>query len=264
MLRTPYSHSAKNCGFSLVELSIVLVILGLLTGGILTGQSLIRAAELRSITTEYNNYVVSVYTFKQKYFALPGDISNATQFWGEADNDPATCSTTASLGKETCNGNGDGMIVGWPPDSIEIMRAWQHLANAGLINGTYTGIGGPANDYHCVPNVNSPEAKLSGGGYSFAYRGERIAEVGYFDGSYGNVIEFGAANPWKSCDDPILMPEESWNLDKKLDDGKPGRGKIRTYTSDWFPNCVDGTSLDADYRLNNEVVSCNLLFSTGF
>ena len=43
-------------GFSLVELSIVLVILGLLTGGILAGQNLIRAAELRAVTTQINNF----------------------------------------------------------------------------------------------------------------------------------------------------------------------------------------------------------------
>ena len=71
-------------GFSLVELSIVLVILGLLVGGVLTGQSLIRAAELRSVSTEYSRYVASVHTFRDKYFALPGDMTNATQFWGTA------------------------------------------------------------------------------------------------------------------------------------------------------------------------------------
>ena len=69
-------------GFSLVELSIVLVILGLLTGGILAGQNLIRAAELRSVTTQFQNYHAAVMTFRDKYFALPGDMANAEDFWG--------------------------------------------------------------------------------------------------------------------------------------------------------------------------------------
>ena len=69
-------------GFSLVELSIVLVILGLLTGGILAGQSLIRASELRAATAEYQRYATSIQSFRDKYMALPGDMTNATRFWG--------------------------------------------------------------------------------------------------------------------------------------------------------------------------------------
>jgi hypothetical protein len=74
------SYSAE--GFSLVALSVVWVNLGLLTGGILTAQSLIRAAELRSITTDYNRFITASQTFRDKYFALPGDMRNATRFWG--------------------------------------------------------------------------------------------------------------------------------------------------------------------------------------
>ena len=68
-------------GFSLVELSIVLVILGLLVGGVLSGQSLIRAAELRAATQEYQRYYTATQTFRDKYFAIPGDFNNAQAFW---------------------------------------------------------------------------------------------------------------------------------------------------------------------------------------
>lgn len=63
------SSLSRKRGFSLVELSIVLVILGLLTGGILAGQSLIRAAELRAVSTEYSRYATAVQSFRDKYFA---------------------------------------------------------------------------------------------------------------------------------------------------------------------------------------------------
>ena len=57
--------------FSLVELSIVLVILGLLAGGVLSGQALIRAAELRSVTADYQRYTAAIMVFRDKYFSFP-------------------------------------------------------------------------------------------------------------------------------------------------------------------------------------------------
>ncbi|MFZ4540565.1 MAG: pilus assembly FimT family protein [Rickettsiales bacterium] len=77
--------------FSLVELSIVLVILGLLVGGILSGQALIRASELRAVVTEYNRHAVDTKTFRDKYFALPGDMANATSFWGRVGGGAGQC-----------------------------------------------------------------------------------------------------------------------------------------------------------------------------
>lgn len=146
-----------NCraahGFSLVELSIVLVILGLLTGGILGGQSLIRAAELRSVTTDVNRYSTAVHSFRNKYYALPGDMPNAVRFWGAqagstADGTDNTCimldKDSPATDQRTCNGDGNGNI-GWLTDfsnvvNMETHRAWQHLANAGLIEGKFAGV----------------------------------------------------------------------------------------------------------------------------
>ncbi|MFZ4541492.1 MAG: type II secretion system protein [Rickettsiales bacterium] len=130
--------SKTSSGFSLVELSIVLVILGLLVGGILSGQSLIRAAELRAVSTEYSRYVTAVQTFRDKYFQLPGDMNSATTFWGTAAVG-AACATTIGSGTQTCNGNGDGWLDNGYVNSNENFRYWQHLANAGLIEGAYTG-----------------------------------------------------------------------------------------------------------------------------
>jgi prepilin-type N-terminal cleavage/methylation domain-containing protein len=102
--------SNQKCGFSLVELSIVLVLLGLLTGGVLTGKNLIRAAEIRGVQQEIAHYETAINIFNEKYFAYPGDMNNATSFWGAAHATPATCITTASTGTQTCNGNGDGYM----------------------------------------------------------------------------------------------------------------------------------------------------------
>jgi prepilin-type N-terminal cleavage/methylation domain-containing protein len=84
--------------FSLVELSIVLVILGLLVGGVLSGQSLIKAAAIRKQMNQINDIEVATLSFKDKYFSLPGDIVNGTNFFGTSD--PA--------GNPIGNGDGDG------------------------------------------------------------------------------------------------------------------------------------------------------------
>jgi len=148
-------------GFSLVELSIVLVILGLLTGGILTGQNLIRAAELRSVTTQFAAYQTAVLTFRDKYMALPGDMRNATLFWGAMTNCGAA--NPSGTGTQTCNGDGNGFIsnAGAAGQTSEAFGFWQHLSNAGLIEGRYSGIAGSGGGAHAIPRTNVPAGKIS-------------------------------------------------------------------------------------------------------
>lgn len=101
----------RHRGFSLVELSIVLVILGLLVGGVLAGQSLIKAASARKTLAWNTGMQTNFNTFRDKYFALPGDMTNATDFWGRSTaagvctGQPGTPSATG-----TCNGDGK---IGW-------------------------------------------------------------------------------------------------------------------------------------------------------
>src|SRR5690349_20889612 len=101
-------------GFSLVELSIVLVILGLLTGGILAGQSLIRAAELRSVVTEYQRFITASHTFRDKFGGIPGDFRSATRFWGlQSAAFPSDCISNSSasvVSTGVCDGNGNGRV----------------------------------------------------------------------------------------------------------------------------------------------------------
>jgi prepilin-type N-terminal cleavage/methylation domain-containing protein len=75
------THASRHSAFTLVELSIVLVIIGLIIGGVLAGRDLIRAAELRSLVSEVERYNSAVNAFKLKYNCLPGDCATATNFW---------------------------------------------------------------------------------------------------------------------------------------------------------------------------------------
>lgn len=253
----------KN-GFSLVELSIVLVILGLLTGGILAGQSLIRAAELRAVSTEYQRYVTAVHSFRDKYFQLPGDITNATKFWGTAAAG-VPCLTTASTGAETCDGDGDGHISP-TTTSNEVFRFWQHLANAGLIQGNYSGVGNPIGTWYAADITNAPSSKLSTGLWWTYYWGENVTNSGsgLIDGYYHNTMMFGAyvssGWPWGG----IMKPEEAWNIDTKMDDGKPGHGKVLGYP---YTNCTPATATSetsVDYALTTTTKVCGFAFPGAF
>jgi prepilin-type N-terminal cleavage/methylation domain-containing protein len=247
-------------GFSLVELSIVLVILGLLTGGILTGQNLIRAAELRSIVTDFQRFQASMQTFRDQYLSMPGDMTNAIDFWTAPGGNPANCPATAGTGTQTCNGNGDGVLSQAPAANQygEQFTFWQHQTNAGLLEGTYTGRAGTAAGFHHLAGINSPMSKISLASWGAFYRS---GQANHFQIPYGNTLQFGQQSADGTNYNPVLRPEEAWNIDKKLDDGKPAHGIITPMT--WNSNCVDATSgadLDADYSLDYTSIACFLVF----
>lgn len=252
-------QSKSRSAFSLVELSIVLVILGLLVGGVLAGQSLIRAAQLRAVTTEYNRYLTAAMSFRDKYFALPGDMSNAQSFWGVADPTPATCVTTAGSGTQTCNGNGDGLIQP-STGSNESYRFWQHLVNAGLIEGQYDGITHGSNNYSST-NANSPTSKVSPALWYANWWGTVGTNAALLEGVYNNIFELGIATTNNHPATGMLKAEEMWNIDTKLDDGKPGTGKVIGRDNLGFTgtNCTTATASSqttADYYLAGTGTPC--------
>jgi prepilin-type N-terminal cleavage/methylation domain-containing protein len=263
-----------NSGFSLVELSIVLIILGLLTGGILGGRSLIRAAEVRSIGTDIEQYLTAIYTFQEKYNALPGDLRNATQFWGEQHADPATCRGTASTTELTCDGDGDGLICpGGGNTCWEMHRFWQHLANAGMITGTFTGVGLSvpyASTSGSYPGKNAPQMRLQQTTLQVRNQGTMAGDVDFYDGSYGHLFYIGkSSNPNES--DPFeafLDGGEAWGFDTKFDDGKPAKGHVRSFKKDtpkaWFSEVKDCATTDdeatAEYDVAKDSPSCSLIW----
>src|SRR5712672_3878827 len=85
----------KQAGFTLVEIAIVLVIIGLLLGGILKGQEMITQAKIKNVIADMSGVSAAMYGYQDRYKSLPGDDNKANARWG----------TTAS-------GNGDGVITG--------------------------------------------------------------------------------------------------------------------------------------------------------
>lgn len=263
-----------NRGFSLVELSIVLVILGLLTGGILAGQSLIRASELRAVSTEYQRYVTATKAFRDKYFEMPGDFRNATRFWARS-NTNADCVSNHGLASAgtpgTCDGDGAGTLsgAGAATESDERFQFWRHLALAGLIEGTYSGFGGTGTYGHVV-GTNAPGSKLNNSGWAAQSLSAIYGATTVYRMHYGNFLIFGQPISGTFPQDPNLKPEEAWNIDTKMDDGRPAYGSIiARFWNDLCARPDDGatftnTNHAASYKLSDNTLQCSLYFRHAF
>jgi prepilin-type N-terminal cleavage/methylation domain-containing protein len=120
----------RQSGFTLIEIAIVLVIIGLLLGGILKGQELINSARVKNLATDFRNVPLFIYGYQDKFRALPGDDSAASTHVTGADN-------ASTPGTATDRGNGviDGM---WnsTTKTDESYLFWQHVRLAGLAPGS--------------------------------------------------------------------------------------------------------------------------------
>ena len=114
-------------GFTLVEIAIVLVIIGLLLGGILKGQEMITQAKTKNVIADFSGISTAYHSYQDRYRATPGDDGGAATRWAAA---PAALS-----------GNGNGTVAGAynadcaaaaPPESCQW---WDHLRRAGFISG---------------------------------------------------------------------------------------------------------------------------------
>lgn len=267
-------------GFSLVELSIVLVILGLLVGGILAGKSLIRASELRSITSDVSRYKAAFMAYRDKYLAAPGDQTNTYDFFGaaigcsNATTWTGTCSSTSPPPQGGCNGNGNGMVNLWKGSSGDVelgswegWRAWQVMALAGLIEGNYSGRDNPADatgggtwcSFDSLAGTNVPVSKIAGAAFQWFYI---LPGSVYYSGdltplSAGQYIGFGvetnATSSYTEVVGGILKSEEAWNIDSKLDDGVPSTGTVAGRLG-------TGGTPPASYPLSDTSVTFSLLF----
>ena len=246
--------------FTLLELSIVLVIIGLLIGGIFVGQSLIHTAQLNAVISEFNRYQTAVQNFKQQYMALPGDMTNATSFWGSAGGTgaDATCMNTVSTTAATCNGNGDGLIDMSVATWDESARFWQHLANAKMIEGSYTGVFGATH----VTGVNVPASKYGNNTAWFV----QYASILTPGGAAIFATDYGTGDVFSTAPDSAytLTPKDAWSIDKKIDDGKPGLGNVILQNWPVCSNAASTNDLTAIYKLTTATASCGLIFLASF
>lgn len=254
-------NAASESGFSLIELAVVLVVIGLIIGGVATGQSLIKAGEIRSVLRDLQRYQTATHTFYDRYNSLPGDMANATSYWGAQDGGDglgADCTAASSSTATTCNGSGDNHIGESASYYYEDFRFWQHLANAQMVEGSFTGVTGGGGSQHCVIGTNCPKSRITGTGFSVQYYS--TADASFLGSIKGNLMFYGTQTAASFTNGAALLPADAWNIDVKIDDGFPGYGDLQQFTNATLANCItDVRTFDLDTTSR----ACAFIFDLG-
>jgi prepilin-type N-terminal cleavage/methylation domain-containing protein len=282
--------SSKKSAFSLIELSIVLIIIGLLIAGITGGASLIKSSELRSAMSEARAFQTSVNGFYTQFGSLPGDFSTVIGTSG-AGNNNGHIEYVASVNAAgtTCT-NESGTY-----NCSEGSNAWIQMRNAGTIDSNLVSATTPIDlndDSAPTFGTDAPSSKIKSAGWAFDYRDiERSSGAFGHEASSQNVVVLTGAigsGSYNSSGDSAgvvdsnadnnvataaIVPTDALSIDSKIDDGNAGAGKVRglnpasssvqTESGDYedtAKECYYYSSSTFTYETTNTVKACGLTF----
>lgn len=219
-----------NKGFTLIELSIVLIIIGLIIGGVLVGRDMIQAAELRATVGQLEKYRTAINTFRGKYNCMPGDCDKFASFGFQ------------TRGGTVGRGDGNGKIEycdladqSYDMQGCETNLFWRDLSESNLISESFV----TATDAH--PHIQAanlylyyPQPKFSKTNYIIVFNSGILA-VGAYPQVLPNLNYFGimalpigitGANGDGVQPDAKITPNEAYGIDIKTDDGAPLTGTV--------------------------------------
>jgi prepilin-type N-terminal cleavage/methylation domain-containing protein len=254
-------QNVKKCGFTLIEMAIVLVIIALLVGGVMAGRNMIVAAKMRAQITDLQKYKTAVKLFDEMYKGIPGDITNATTLFGAT----------------TANGDGDGFIetttiAPWGIGNIspdngyydgERPHFFMQLSLSGMIEKKFNGTAIIGNGYPgSILNKNggffaAGSWHTAGGASNTMYSNiDLIANSSLYLASINDKANFPSASNHNDTTG-TFTPAELWEIDKKIDDSIPSSGKILAVV--WSPtiSCGNATTYNLAGGENRE---CNMLY----
>ncbi len=229
-------------GFTLIELSIVLVIIGLVVGGVLVGRDLIKSSEIRAQISQIEETKTAINTFNVKYGYLPGDMppTHTSQL--------GFFTFTGAQAGKGCKaegfafGNNDGIING----AAEKFPFWSHLSDSKLIKGSYGGVSGNLLRTSAPTCIVGPGIPIAG--YPWDYEENALffpsSKISSNIGSLeimGNMYTAPATTIIVNDTtrnhiitiydiinlDYVFSAHQLYQIDTKIDDGFPGSGDVR-------------------------------------
>ena len=261
---------SPTAAFTLVELAIVLVIIGLLVGGVLAGKDILHGSQLQKTIKQVTDINQATTTFRDQYGGFPGDITNATSFWPSATNGNGNkIIETAASGTCATVGTIAASDLDCPDFAGERAQFFMQLGLAGLTN-PYTSAATLDAGYPRLP-VNKSAGMIVGSAWLNAAASNMKME-NYANSSvylYLGVCAPSSLNvgaPFNNCG--TLIPVDAQNMDIKIDDGLPLSGVV--FGQSYNTICATGTAANTtsvtatnSYNISSSVPGCNLLVNIG-